>query len=297
MKDKIRHLLAQRKAVLLAHNYQPADIQDVADLCGDSLELSIRASETDAEVIVFCGVHFMAETAAILSPHKKVLLPTASAGCPMADMIDPAKLDALLARLGTLPVVTYVNSSAAIKARSTICCTSANVQQVVASLPEPEILMIPDKNLAQNTAAHSNKTIHWSDGFCPYHDRLTPQQALDMKTRHPQAQLLVHPECRPEVVALADAVLSTSGMLRHARQSQAEEFIIATEVGLIHALQLAAPTKTFYPADDGMFCVDMKKITLTDIANCLEHLTGEVRVPESIRHPADQAVRRMLNIR
>jgi quinolinate synthase len=296
MQTRIKALLKEKDAVLLAHNYQPPEIQEVADLCGDSLELSIKAADTDAAVIVFCGVHFMAETASILSPDKIVLLPKADAGCPMADMVTPEALRNRLAELGEMPVVTYVNSSAAVKALSTICCTSANAIEVVKSLGAEALLMTPDRNLARNTAAHSDTEIHLWEGYCPFHDALTPEQVKTVRAAHPEALFMAHPECRPEVVALADAVVSTSGMLRYAAESSAESFIVGTEVGLLHPLAKAAPGKTFIPASEAMYCPDMKKIALTDIVNCLESMSGEVKVPEEIRVPALKAVRGMLDL-
>ncbi len=296
MQAKIRELIKARNAVLLAHNYQPPEIQDLADMCGDSLELSIRAADTDAEVILFCGVHFMAETAAILSPHKTVLLPRADAGCPMADMITPAALKARLRGMPEMPVVTYVNSSAAVKALSTICCTSANAVAVVNSLAADELLMTPDRNLARNTARHTNKTIHAWDGCCPIHDRLTVADVEAARAIHPEAVFMAHPECRPEVIEMADAALSTSGMIRFAGESDASEFIVGTEVGLLYPMRQKNPGKAFFPASDRMVCPDMKKITPLDILNCLETLSGQVTVPEPIRIPALAAVTRMIDL-
>ena len=296
MKKKIRELLKQRNAVLLAHNYEPPEIQEVADLCGDSLELSIKATHTEAEVIVFCGVHFMAETASILSPEKTVLLPRLDAGCPMADMIDPTSLKTKLETLPDMPVVTYVNSSAAVKALSTVCCTSANVIAVVNSLDADEILMTPDRNLAQFAAANTNKKIHIWEGCCPIHDRLTRKAVKAAKEAHPEALFLAHPECRPEVVQMADEVVSTSGMIRFAKASSAKEFIIGTEMGLLYPLSKQAPDKVFYPASTEMLCPDMKKISLEDVILCLENMQVEVKVPEEIRKPALKAVERMISI-
>ena len=296
MKERIRELLAERKAILLAHNYQPPEIQDLADLCGDSLELSIRAAATDAETIVFCGVGFMAETAAILSPQKTVLLPRADAGGPMADMITPAALTARKAELGDVPVVTYVNSTAAVKALSTICCTSANALEVVESLEADTVLMGPDRNLALNTAARTAKRIIVWSGCCPYHDRLTVEEVARARAAHPGALFLAHPECRPEVVQQADAALSTSGMLRYVSQSTRREFIIGTEVGILHPLQQANPDKRFYPASEKMVCTDMKKITSADVLACLEGMQGRVVVPEEIRRKALAAVQRMIEL-
>ena len=296
MRDAIKKLLKENHAILLAHNYQPPEIQEIADLCGDSLELSIRAADTDAETIVFCGVHFMAETAAILSPDKTVLLPRADAGCPMADMITPVALSARLQATPEMPVVTYVNSSAAVKALSTICCTSANAVAVVSSLAGDELLMTPDRNLARNTARHTDKTIHLWDGCCPIHDRLTVADVEAARATHPTAVFMAHPECRPDVVEIADAALSTSGMIRFAAESDATEFIVGTEIGLLYPLAQKVPGKAFYPASDKMVCPDMKKITLQDIVDCLENLSGQVTVPEDIRIPALAAVTRMIEL-
>jgi quinolinate synthase len=296
MEKKIRELKKTRRAILLAHNYQPPEIQEVADLCGDSLELSIKAARTNAEVIVFCGVHFMAETASILSPNKTVLLPRADAGCPMADMISPQGLRQKMATLPPMPVVTYVNSTAAVKALSTICCTSANALTVVNSLPESEIFMGPDHNLARNTAARTDKKIHAWEGYCPIHEILTVDDVTAAQAAHPGALFMVHPECRPEVVRMADAVESTSGMLRFANESPKSEFIVGTEVGLLHQLQKNNPEKNFYPVSEKMTCSDMKKIGLEDIVQSLENMSGEVKVPEEIRRPALSAVQRMIDL-
>ncbi|MFC1830142.1 quinolinate synthase NadA [Thermodesulfobacteriota bacterium] len=296
MKEKIKELMKKRRAVMLAHNYQPPEIQDLADLCGDSLELSIKAAQTDAEVIVFCGVHFMAETASILSPDKTVLLPRMDAGCPMADMIEPHTLQAKLDSLSPMPVVTYVNSSAAVKAFSTICCTSANAIDIVNSLDAQEVLMTPDRNLAMYTASRTDKKIHLWEGYCPIHDRLRPDEVHRARQAHPDAVFMAHPECRPEVLELADIVTSTSGMLRYPGESESDAFIVGTEVGILYPMNKMHPDKRFYPASDGMFCEDMKKITMDDIARSLEFMEGEVKVPEKIRVPANRAVQRMIDL-
>jgi len=296
MHTKIKDLARARNAIILAHNYQPPEIQDLADLCGDSLELSIKAANTDADVIVFCGVHFMAETASILSPQKTVLLPQMEAGCPMADMITPEALKAKLKTLPSLPVVTYVNSTAAVKALSTMCCTSANAVEVVNSLTEKEVLMVPDRNLAQYTAARTSKKIYYWDGCCPIHDHLTPDAVKQAQRKHPDAGFMAHPECRPEVLALADVIVSTSGMIRHAHTSEQLTFLVGTEKGLLYPLQQASPDKTFYPVLDTMLCPDMKKITLEDVFKSLEAMQGQVKVPEDIRLPALQAVQRMVDL-
>ncbi|CAN2039145.1 Quinolinate synthase [Candidatus Magnetomoraceae bacterium gMMP-15] len=296
MKEKIRTLLKKRNGILLAHNYQPPEIQDLADLCGDSLELSIKASQTDAEVIVFCGVHFMAETASIVSPEKTVLLPKKDAGCPMADMITPESLKKKLAELPKMPVVTYVNSPASVKALSTVCCTSANAVQVVKSLESSEILMTPDRNLASYTASETDKKIHLWDGYCPIHDHLSSEMVKEAKKNHPKALFLAHPECRMKVLNMADAILSTSGMLKFVKESSHNSFIIGTEIGLLYPLKKANPDKSFYPASFTMECKDMKKININDIASCLENMQPQIKVPENIQKQALNAVKRMLTV-
>ena len=292
----IRRLLKEKQGILLAHNYQPAEIQDLADLTGDSLELSLKAAQTDAKLILFCGVLFMAETASIVSPEKTVLLPRIDAGCPMADMVTPGLLKQRLSHLGSIPVVTYVNSSASVKAASSVCCTSANVTTIVNSLAEKEVLIIPDRNLARYAATQTEKTVHYWEGYCPIHDRLTKEEVVLAKQRHPGAPFMAHPECRPEVLALADAVLSTSGMLRFAADSDQTAFIVGTEEGLIHPLQKANPEKRFYRVSENMVCKDMKKISLSDILEALEETRYQIKVPEAIRKPAAGAVNRMLEM-
>ncbi|MDA8136267.1 MAG: quinolinate synthase NadA [Desulfobacteraceae bacterium] len=296
MKDKIKALAKKRNAVILAHNYQPPEIQDVADLCGDSLELSIKASRTTADIIVFCGVHFMAETAFILSPDKTVLLPAPDAGCPMADMVDPVALREKKKALGGIPVVTYVNSSAAVKAESDICCTSANVIKVVDSIHAPEILMTPDRNLALYAASRTSKKIHLWEGFCPFHNTLTAEDVIKAKNAHPNALFMAHPECPPEVLALADEIQSTSGMIRFAGESAQTEFILGTENGLLYPISKAHPKKKFHPASEKMVCPDMKKITLENLLDCLETLSGRITVAEDIRKKALGAVQRMVEL-
>ena len=296
MKEKIRSLLKKRNAIMLSHNYQPPEIQDMADLCGDSLELSIKAAQTDADVIVFCGVHFMAETASILSPDKTVLLPREDAGCLMADMIEPEGLQIMIDKLPAMPVVTYVNSTAAVKALSTICCTSANAINVVNSLDADEVIMTPDRNLALYTASRTQKKVHTWDGYCPSHDRLLPEDVYSAKKAYPDAVFMAHPECRPEVLELADVIRSTSGMIRYAKESKNSSFIVGTEIGLIYPLKKANPDKAFYPASSKMLCKNMKKISLEDVVRSLEHMEGEVKVPEDIRRPAFKAVQKMVDL-
>ncbi|MBW2203894.1 MAG: quinolinate synthase [Deltaproteobacteria bacterium] len=282
LRDKIKTMLHDRKAILLAHNYQRPEVQDIADLCGDSLELSIKASQTDAEVIVFCGVHFMAETASILCPDKKVLLPVLDAGCPMADMITAEELRKKKEELSTgqhVVVISYVNTTADVKAETDICCTSANVIQIANSVdPSHQIFMTPDKNLAQYAIKHTGRNIIYWEGFCPVHNNLTVEQVT------------------PEVLELADEVKSTSGMIAYAGSSESREFIIGTETGILYPLSRAHPDKLFFPADPGMICNDMKKIGLGEILTALQTMQPEVKVPGEIREKAKGAVDRMLAI-
>ena len=294
---QIRALASEKRAVILAHNYQRAEVQDVADFVGDSLGLSRTASETDAEVIIFCGVHFMAETAKILAPDKTVVLPVLDAGCPMADMITAEKLAAWKVEYPGVLVVTYVNSTAEVKALSDVCCTSANAPQVVRSLGIDRVLFAPDRNLAHWVAeqAPGVEVIAWP-GFCPTHERIRAEHVIAAKEAHPDAEVLAHPECRPEVLALADAVLSTSGMLRRAAESPATEFIVVTEEGLLHGLEKAAPGKRFFTLDPCPVCPNMKKTTLADVLRALQTLEPHIEVPDEVRARALTAVERMVGI-
>ena len=297
LQEKIRALLEEKNAILLVHNYERPEIQDIADLCGDSLELSIKASKTEADVIVFCGVHFMAETAAILSPQKTVLLPAVAAGCPMADMITAEALTKKRREAPDAVVVSYVNTRAAVKAESDICCTSANAVHVVNSIEHKQkIYMIPDKNLAQYTKKQTLRDVNFWKGYCPVHDHLSVDQVKKVKAAYPSALFLAHPECPPEVLEMADEVKSTSGMIVFATASYKREFIIGTETGIIHRLSKANPDKVFISADPNMICPDMKKIGLEDILKALQDMSPEVKVPENIRVRAKQAVDSMLAI-
>jgi quinolinate synthase len=297
LQGRIRNLLERRKAILLAHNYQRPEVQDVADLCGDSLELSMKASRTEAEVIVFCGVHFMAETAAVLSPEKTVLLPVITAGCPMADTITAESLRRKKAEEPDAVVVSYVNTTAEVKAESDICCTSANVVRVVRSVePGRRILMTPDRNLALYAMKESGRELTIWDGSCPTHDSLTAAQVRKVRGEHPAALFIAHPECRPEVLALADAIRSTSGMIAYVKDAGEKDFIIGTETGILYPLSRANPDKVFIPADPGMVCGDMKKTGLQEILWALERMEPVVRVPEHVRTRARGAVERMLAV-
>lgn len=297
IRAEIRHLLKERNAVLLAHNYMRDEVQEIADITGDSLQLSMEAAKTDAEVIVFCGVHFMAESAAILSPRKTVLLPRADAGCPMADMVDVSGLQALKRQHPGVPVVTYVNSSAAVKAESDICCTSANAVSVVRSLSEQKLIFAPDRNLGRwvAKALPDKEFIYW-EGYCPTHERLTAAKVQEMKLTHPDALFICHPECAPEVSALADHVCSTSGMYLYCAKSPAKRFIIGTEAGILFKLREENPDKEFILASPALICPNMKLTSLEDLLQCLTTMQPVVSVPEEIRLKAKAALDKMLAV-
>lgn len=297
LERKIRDLLARKNAILLAHNYQRPEVQDVAHLTGDSLGLSIEAASTEAEIIVFAGVHFMAESAAILSPTKTVLIPRKDAGCPMADMITrEAALDFKRHHPGA-PLVTYVNSTADVKAVTDICCTSANAVSVVNSLEADTVLMAPDRNLAHYTARFTKKKIHWHDGFCPIHERLTPEEVTAVKSKHPGWFFMAHPECRPSVVDMADKVASTTGMLDFVKTAPYKKYIIGTETGILHPLRKDNPDKEFVPAASHMVCPNMKLTTLQDIYECLREMKNVITVSPEIRKAAKGALDRMLAVK
>jgi quinolinate synthase len=291
---EIMKLKKQRNAVILVHNYQRPEVQDIADFIGDSLELSQKAAQTKADVIVFCGVHFMAETAYIINPKRTVLLPEPESGCPMADMITAGALIAKKKELPGVTVVCYVNSTAAVKAESDICCTSANAVKVVQSLNAKEILFVPDQYLGQWVGQKTGKQMHLWPGFCPTHMRILAEDILREKQLHPGAVALVHPECRPETKAVADEVMSTGGMVRYARESKVKEIIIGTETGIIYRLQKENPEKTFYPATDKAICPNMKRITLEKVLWALQEMEHKITVPEDIRIRALSTVEKML---
>lgn len=295
--EKILDLKKKRKAIILAHNYQLGEVQDIADFTGDSLELSQRAAKTNAEVIVFCGVHFMAETASILCPDRTVLLPDIDAGCPMANMITA---ECLLEKKKEYPnavVVCYVNSSADVKAESDVCCTSANAVKVVEKCADNrEIIFIPDQYLGHFVSSKTNKKMILWPGFCPTHVKIQPQEITKLRHQYPDAKVVVHPECKPEVIAVADEALSTSGIIRFAQKTGAQDIIVGTEIGIIHRLKKENPSKRFIPASEQAICPNMKKITLEKVLWALEELTPEVKVPEAIRLRAKAAVDKMLEI-
>ena len=295
---EIRGLLHRRMAVLLVHNYQRDEIQQIADHTGDSLGLSQVASESDAEVIVFAGVHFMAESAAILSPEKTVLLPRAEAGCPMADMVTPEDVARLRESYPGGTVVAYVNTSAAVKAVSDICCTSGNAVNVIRSLPAEAdpVIMIPDQNLAKYAASKVDRKIVWHDGFCPIHHRYTAKDVLKVKARYPDAVFAAHPECRPEVLALADHITSTSGMYAFARKTTARKIIVGTEQGVLYRMRLESPEKTFIPLSEDMICPNMKLTRLVDVRDALLNMAPVVTVEEGVRVKARRALDRMLAV-
>jgi quinolinate synthase len=291
---RVKDLARERGAVLLAHNYQRPEVQDAADFVGDSLELSRKAAVVEGRVIVFCGVLFMAETAAVLAPDKTVLLPDEGAGCPMADMITAEDMIDWKRQYPGRPAVCYVNTSAAVKAECDICCTSANADRVVNSLPEPEILFAPDKNLAAWTRRHTTKRIIAWDGYCHVHQGILPRDVRAAKAKHPAAVVWAHPECRPEVLDLADRVLSTGGMAREAGGSPASEVIVATECGMLIRLAKDHPEKHFYPVKETALCPNMKKVTLPKIVAALETMTPRVIVPPKIADRARRAIERMI---
>jgi quinolinate synthase len=308
IEEKIQALKKQHKAIILVHNYQLHEVQDIADYHGDSLELSRAAASTSARIVVFCGVHFMAETASILCPDKTILMPDVFAGCPMANMITAEDLRELKKKHPKAVVVGYVNTPAEVKAELDISCTSTNAVAVVNSIikdfaeggyaygGKDEIIFVPDKYLADFVSKKTGRVLISWDGYCPTHVKIMPEDILNKIRLHPQAKVIVHPECRPEVIALSDEALSTSQMVKYTRSSSAKEFIIGTEVGLIYRLKKDNPTKKFYPASELATCPNMKRTTLEKVLWSLEELKTEVRVSDSIRQKAKKAIERMLAI-
>lgn len=295
--EKIEKLKEERNAIILSHFYTRREVQDVADFVGDSLSLCKAAVNSKADVIVFAGVHFMAESASILSPEKLVLLPVPDAGCPMADMVTEKALREEKEKHPDAAVVCYVNSSAAVKAESDICCTSANAVNVVNSIKNREIVFVPDKNLGAFVSLHTDKKIHLWPGFCHVHDNISEEDIRKLQDLHPNSEFLAHPECRPEVLRLADHILSTTGIVKHVEKSGSKEFIIGTEKELFEKLKRKNPDKKFYPPSEKARCYNMKKITLESILNSLENMEYEVNVPEYVRVKAKKALDRMIEIR
>ncbi len=295
--EKIEKLKKQRNAVILAHNYQPGQIQDLADFTGDSLGLSIQASQTDADVIVFCGVKFMAETAAILSPSKTVLLPEKHAGCPLADMINAEQLIELKQKHPNALVVCYVNSTAEVKAESDYCCTSSNAVEVVNSIPKDEqIIFVPDRHLGRHVIERTGRNLILWPGYCNTHILITVDDIKTAKQKYPDAIVMAHPECSEPVKQLADRILSTSQMLKFAETSSAKQFIVATEVGIIHTLKKTDPNAHFIPATEKALCSNMKKITLEKIVWSLEDMQYHITIPEHIANRASKAINRMVEV-
>ncbi len=295
--ERIQKLKKERDAIILAHNYQMPEVQDIADWTGDSLELSRIAASSNAKIVVFCGVHFMAETASILSPDKTIIMPDKFAGCPMANMITASDLRELKSRHPKAAVVGYVNTSAEVKTELDVCCTSTNAVRVILSLKDAEeIIFVPDKYLADFVSKKTGRMFISWDGYCPTHVKILPEDILRKVRTHPEAKVVAHPECRPEVAALADEVLSTGKTCEYVQKSEAKEFIIATEVGLIYRLQKDNPDKRFYPASGLAVCPNMKRTNLEKILWSLEELKDEVRVPDDIRQKAKRAIDAMLKI-
>jgi quinolinate synthase len=294
--EKINRLKKEKNAVILAHNYQVPEVQDIADFVGDSLGLSIEASRTDADVIVFCGVYFMAETAKILSPEKTVLIPDPNAGCPMADMITAEDLRKLKAEHPGAKVLCYVNTSAEVKAECDVCCTSGNAEKVVqeAFRPDDKIIFVPDRYLAQYISVKLGRDFIIWKGFCPTHLKILPDDVERERRLHRGAEVIVHPECRTEVAGIADRVLSTEGMIRHAGETAAGELIIGTETGILHRLRKENPGKAFYPLSERAVCPNMKRTTLEKVLWSLEDMKYEVSVPDEIMVKARKSLKAML---
>ena len=294
---KINKLKTEKNAIILAHYYQRPEIQDIADYVGDSLGLARKAAQSEADVIVFCGVHFMAESAAILSPDKLVLLPEKEAGCPMADMANAQDLREMKSKYPEAAVVSYVNTTAAVKAESYICCTSSNAVKVINSLSSfKQVIFTPDRNLGQYVATQCDKEIILWEGYCNTHDRVTPEDIISKKDRYPQAEVVVHPECRPDVVALSDYTGSTAGMLKYIKDSDRSQFIIGTEQGLLHALKKQNPTKEMILASKKLICPNMKLTTLPKIVESLTTMSPIITVEKEIARKAYLALDRMLKI-
>jgi quinolinate synthase len=290
----LKELLKNKNAILLAHNYQRDEIQEIADFQGDSLELSIKANQTNADIIVFCGVRFMAESAAIMNPDKKVILPAEDAGCPMVDMITVKDILNMKAEFPDAAVVAYVNTSAECKAVSDICCTSANAVKVVNSLPNKRIIMIPDKNLGDYVQRFTKKEVISWPGFCPPHNRTTPADIKNLKEKYPGALFVAHPESTHDTIDVADHVSSTSGMYRYVRQTDAKYFIIGTEIGIMYKMRIENPDKIFIAANTSLVCPNMKKTHLDNTIDSLSNMKNIIKIPEDIRLKARKSIENML---
>lgn len=293
--EQITALKKERNALILAHNYVDGEVQDAADFVGDSLELSIRARDARAELLIFCGVSFMAETAKLLSPGSRVLHPAPHAGCPMADMADAAAVRAYKEANPDTVLVAYVNTTAAVKAEVDICCTSANAEKVIQSIPaDRPIMFLPDQNLGANVRNATGRAMALWPGYCPTHNRIMPHAIEEARAAYPNALLLVHPECTPTIVAMADYSLSTGGMLRMVRESAAKQFLIGSEHGIIHRMRKENPEKEFIPITPMPRCPNMKKLTLENLLETLQDLSNEVHLPAEMMERARLPIDRML---
>ncbi|WP_040953066.1 quinolinate synthase NadA [Gorillibacterium massiliense] len=297
LKERILRLKKERNAIILAHYYQRDEIQEIADFRGDSFLLAQKAATTDADVIVFCGVHFMGESAKILAPGKTVVIPDERAGCPMADMVNVEGLRALKRQHPGATVVAYINTSADVKAETDICCTSANAVNVVNSVESDEVIWVPDKNLGDYVSKFTNKKMIIWEGYCNTHDMLSVRDVMEMKAQYPNAKFVVHPECRPEVVKLGDFVGSTTAILKYCRESDHKEFIVGTEDGVGYQLRVDSPDKEFHFASKYLVCPNMKVNNLKKVARCLETLSPQIHVPESVAAKAIQSLERMLQVK
>ncbi|MFH1798237.1 MAG: quinolinate synthase NadA [Candidatus Omnitrophota bacterium] len=297
LKRKILDLKEKQNALIVAHNYQRDEVQEISDITGDSYALARAVTKAKQKVIVFCGVKFMAESAYILSPEKTILLPVEEAGCPLADMITKEKLIKMKKEHPKAAVVCYVNSPALVKAESDICCTSANAVRIVKSLKEKQVIFVPDKNLGAYVAENiPNKEIIMWDGYCTVHMRLTKEEVLKTKALYPNAEFIVHPECRKEVLELSDYIGSTAGMIKYVKESQAKEFIVGTEKGIIYKLKRDNPEKSFYVPTEQFICANMKLTTLGWLARSLEKLEYKITVPKEIVKKARKVLERMLEV-
>ncbi len=294
--QEIKRLARDKNAIILAHNYQIDEIQDIADFSGDSLELSQIAAKNDAAMIVFCGVHFMAESASILSPQKKVIIPDPTAGCPMADMVEAEDVIDLKKQHPGAMVITYINSTAAVKAHSDVICTSSNALRIVERVDADEIIFLPDRNLGSYVQRFTKKKIILWKGFCPTHEKFTPEELRAVREKNPGAVVMVHPECRPEVIDLADEVLSTGQMVNFVQKTDKRKIIVGTEIGMIHKLKCVAPHIEYIPASASFICPNMKKTNLQVLLNALQKEETVVSVAQDIRDRAKKALDRMLEL-
>lgn len=294
--SEIKRLAKEKNAIILSHNYQNGEIQDIADKTGDSLELARIAADNDADIIVFCGVHFMAESAAILSPDKKVIIPDPSAGCPMADMAVPGDLEEMKENYPGAKVVTYINSSAHIKALSDVICTSSNALKIIQRIDADRIIFVPDRNLGSYVQRFTNKEIIMWNGFCPTHELFSKEDMLNIKRKHPDAMTMVHPECRPEVIDIADRVFSTGQMVKFVQETDCKKVIVGTEIAMIHKLRSVAPEIDYIPASDSFICPNMKKITLKKLYHSLLNEESVITVNKDVREKAKIALEKMLEL-